>query len=136
MLFTRMIRKIACTDSSPLEAVIAFQAAALGIFLLLPYSTFESSQVYHILSLILPETIWGIIFLAQGVFELIAIHVLSWRIRSILATTALFLWMFVDISCWVSNPASGASVVYLTFALASLWAVVSLSVRDWFNCDD
>jgi hypothetical protein len=134
--FKRMIKRMACIDSMPLEAVLSVQAVLFGAFLILPDSAFLHVQVYRALSSIAPEEAWGIVFLALGISELVAIHFNWRRFRSSCAALALFMWLFVDLGSWISNVESAATVTYFTFVLIAMWSVISISTRDYSGCDD
>lgn len=133
-ILSRLFRKIACIDPRPLEIVLAIQALLFGIFFLLPGSAF-STQVYHVLSLIMPEETWGIIFIVSGILEIIVISGRMNRLRIPTATLALFLWLIVDLSSWMSNVNSAAVVSYFTFAIIAMWSAIATSAKEYFGCE-
>jgi hypothetical protein len=120
-------------DTRALEFTLSFQCVAWGIWLILPLDTFSSSQVYSIISRILPEWVWGIIFLTAGILQIYSVHQYHWAFRRLMATVVLFLWVIVDVSLWVSRSSSAASITYLVFALSAMWCVVAISVRGKVN---
>jgi hypothetical protein len=136
MNFKRMIRRIACVDLMPLEVILSIQAMLFGAFLLFPDSAFLHVQVYRALSSIAPEEAWGIAFFALGASQLVSVHLNRWKFRHFCAILALFMWLFVDLGAWISNVESAATVTYFTFVLIAMWAVVSISARDYYSCDD
>ncbi len=130
-----MFKKIVCIDPRLLEIILALQALLFGIFLLLPGNAFESAQVYRILSTIMPEGLWGLIFVGSAILEIIVVSNIAGKLRRVSATLALFLWLIVDLSSWFSNANSAATVTYLTFVLMAMWVAVAVSARDYFDCD-
>lgn len=132
---SRLLKKIACINSTPMEIILAVQALFFGVFLLLPGDAFGTTQVYHILSLIMPEGIWGLIFIAVAILEMVSISNSTDKLRGTAITLALFLWLTVDLSSWFSNANSAATVSYLTFVLMAMWSVIAVSTKDYFDCD-
>lgn len=130
---SKLFKKIACIDPRPLEVTLAIQALLIGLFFLSPGDAFGTTQVYHVLSLIMPEGLWGLLFIATGILGIMAIT--TGKLRGSAITLALFLWLIVDLSSWISNVNSGATVSYLTFVIMAMWAAIAVSARDYFNCD-
>jgi hypothetical protein len=131
----RLFKKISCTNSKPLEIVLIVQSILFGVFLLVINNAFVVTPVYHVLALILPEGAWGLIFVSMGMLQLLALNNATGRLRGTCSMIALFLWLIVDISAWLSNSSSAATVSYLTFVMMAAWCVIAISTKEYFNCD-
>lgn len=86
-----------------------------GIWLLLPFETFDGQEVYTALKSIAPETLWGALVLGLGLGHLIAIAygTAKWRRHFILA--ACMFWIFISVTFSISRI--GSALIPLTIVI-------------------
>lgn len=108
--------------SFAVEVYLALQAIVFGWWLLMPWQSFAvGSDVYTTLSLV-PEAVWGTLFLGHGILHLVALETGDRRMRMRGTSMVVFLWLVVLIAFVSAAPWSTATPTYLVPVLAGLWA--------------
>jgi hypothetical protein len=133
-MLKRMMWKIAYADTTAVETITAVQSMLLGIWLLLPFDSFGSSQAFRIMSVIAPEWAWSVLMVAIGVSQLYFVHTKRITPRLNMARVMLPVWIVIDLSFLLSLPASTASSTYFVFVLCCVWSVISLVLRKNRGC--
>jgi hypothetical protein len=90
----------------------------VGAWYLLPMETFSTSQVYRVLSTIMPETFWGVMFLTLGACYVIAILALNYNARRTAAFLSSLLFMFFAVLFFIGSTAAIGALNFLILALS------------------
>lgn len=133
-MLKRMMWKIALTDTTPVESITAVQSMLFGLWLILPFDTFDSGSVFDIMSQIAPEVFWGILMTILGVSQLYVVHLKRVIYRIWVTRIMLPVWLIIDLSFLLSRTASSASVTYFVFVVCSVWSLISLALRQNRGC--
>ena len=133
-MLKRMMWKIALTDTTPVESITAVQSMLFGLWLILPFDTFDSGSVFDIMGQIAPETTWGILMTILGVSQLYVVHLKRAIYRIWVTRIMLPVWLIIDLSFLLSRTASSASVTYFVFVMCSVWSLISLALRQNRGC--
>jgi hypothetical protein len=112
-----------------LEYFLAYQSLVWGLWLLLPFGSFDAvPNAFTVLGLI-PEPVWGVLFAAHGAVYLGVL----WRRRVDLcrraALVTAWLWLTVLVSLLLTIPLATSTPVYAGYAIACAVVYVRL---DWF----
>jgi len=104
-------------DSLWLEVQGALFLTLTGLWYLMPYSTFTTSPVYTLLAKIVPENIWGSVFLGLGISYIAAI--LLWKpiIRRVAAFFASLLLMFFSVLFFIGSNAGMGFIAFFSLSL-------------------
>ena len=113
------------------EYVVGGATAVWGALLALPADTFKTSTAWAILQASpIGELGWGLIFLALGLLQLIAVLRRWHQVRRDVALLAVAHWSAVGFSFWTVNPYSTGWVAYLLmYAMINLLTFLRLSQR-------
>lgn len=133
-MLKRMMWKIALTDTTPVESITAVQSMLFGLWLILPFDTFESGSVFDIMHQIAPEVFWGILMTILGVSQLYVVHLKRVIYRIWVTRIMLPVWLIIDLSFLLSRTASSASITYFVFVMCSVWSLISLALRQNRGC--
>lgn len=133
-MLKRMMWKIALTDTTPVESITAVQSMLFGLWLILPFDTFDSGSVFDIMSKIAPEVFWGVLMTILGVSQLYVVHLKRVIYRIWVTRIMLPVWLIIDLSFLLSRTASSASVTYFVFVMCSVWSLISLALRQNRGC--
>ena len=112
-----------------LEYFLAYQSTVWGVWLLLPFDSFDVvPSAYTVLGLV-PEPIWGLIFTSHGLAYLTVL----WHGRTDLCRYAAlvlgWLWLTVLVSLLLTVPLAPSTPAYACYVMACSVAYVRL---DWF----
>ena len=127
-MLKKHLRELVCTNSRPLEFILAIQAIFYGGWLLLPTDTFGAFQTYVIMRSIAPEWLWGSIIFGVGVIQFFGLFSENIRARRVLGFMDLFLWLMVDLALWASGSPSIAPIFVFTSVIAAVLVNISLAV--------
>jgi hypothetical protein len=113
--------------SAAVEAVVAVQIIAWGMFIALPYfDSLVSMKVGQILELFLPEVAWGLFAMCLGAVQLVSVW-RNWKnIREMTALLAAAWWMGLWVGFVLTNPSSTAVALNPTIAGGEIWAFFQL----------
>jgi len=92
-----------------IEFISAIQILTWGLWVLLPFDSFSSAQVSHILTHIGSEWMWGIFATLVGVLWLL---VKKLKLRAILAVISMVFWTVISFTYILSNYNSTATGAY------------------------
>lgn len=112
------------------DLILALHSMALGLWLLMPWSTFASSITFRMMGTLAPEWVWGGVILAGGLglFTALLLDNIQWRLR-ILRGLA-FLWLVVAMAMAVANLRSIAAISYIFFGLIYIRAYLRLAALN------
>lgn len=112
-----------------LEVYLAMAAMVWGIWVLLPFETFDPRIGAYTVLRLAPEWAWGVVFSAHGLGHWVSITRKDPMACYRAALSGSVLWGIVLISFVIAAPLTTASPVYGLFVLASLWVAKSLNWR-------
>lgn len=133
-MLKRMMWKIALADTTPVETITAVQSMLFGLWLVLPFNTFNSGNVFDIMNQIAPESVWGILMMVLGIAQLYTVHTKRVVYRIWATRIMLPVWVIIDLSFLLSLTASSASITYFVFVMCSVWSLISLALRQNRGC--
>lgn len=115
-------------DTEPAELSGGLMKVAIGFWLLLPWSTFESSPTFAVFS-ILPEWVWGCSLLALGLAHLLSLRSGNIDRRRHGAMVGYLVWFSFAVVFVATNPPAIGWIAFLIAGLAQLWCSLRLSKR-------
>lgn len=115
-------------DTEPAELSGGLLKVGIGLWLLLPFDTFESSPTFAVFS-ILPEWLWGSVLLALGVLHLSALRSGDLDSRRRSATIGYLVWFSFAVTFVTTNPPAIGWLAFLIAGLAQLWCSLRLGGR-------
>lgn len=130
IMMKRMVWKIVTTDTTPVETITAVQSMLFGMWMLLPFETFDSGGVFNTMAMIAPESAWGVVMAVVGAYQLYAVHSRKIGRRIWITRIMLPIWIIVDLSFFLSRIASSATITYFVFVLCGAWSLISLAFRQ------
>jgi len=95
--------------SRKLEFISAIQIFVWGLWVALPFDSFDSAKVSTILNKIGSEWMWGLFALSVGVLWLLCKNL---RCRAILAIISMVFWTVISFTYILSNYSSTATGAY------------------------
>lgn len=107
------------------EVLSGVVALGWGIVLLMPWSTFSTSPSFNAMAYA-PEWLWGFLLLWIGLTQLGALLLDHRRPRRWSALGATFIWVFLSVGFFVSNPYGTGVVVYPALAASAGWAYLRI----------
>jgi hypothetical protein len=112
-------------DTEPAELSGGALKVAIGLWLLLPLDTFESSRSFEALT-ILPEWAWGTLLLCIGVFHIGVLRLgdRDWRQRA--ALFGFLVWFSFAVVFVTTNPPGIGWLAFLMAGLAQMWCSIRL----------
>jgi hypothetical protein len=116
-VFVNFLKKLTLKKKK-LEFITSLYALLWGIWLLLPWDTFGSSSIFHMMGRIMPELAWGLLFTVFGLSALIFSFTDKSRIRAMFSGILMFIFISISILAAVSNLFSTAIPSFLVMAIA------------------
>lgn len=104
---------------SKLELIPAIYAIMWGLWLIFPWDTFVSSEIFHLMAEIAPEMAWGIFILLIGLSQILFLFVGKIRLCTLSSLLLMFLFISLSIFAAVGNFKSTAMPSFIVMALAS-----------------
>lgn len=102
-------------DSVQLALISGLAAFLFGLVLAIPAGTFTTSGTYEAMSNLMSETIWGVLFVLLGFWQVVVTFFnYHWRLQAYSNLLMMFLWLFIAIMIIISNPLSTGIAVYPT----------------------
>lgn len=127
---SRMFYKFSCINPFPLEVATGIQLILLGLFLVLEHDETWNSALMG--QMARPE-VWGLALLALGSVQIASLRFRSAQLRLGVCVVVFFLYLFIDISLWLTSP-SLAAVTLFVFAVLAGWSAAAYSARGKVNC--
>lgn len=107
----------------PIETYLIVHTFVFGLVLLLPSHTFDN-PVYHTMSIVAPEGVWGSVYVIIALFQFLAMYLKINRMKIIMLSLTASLWssigtMFLieSILCHQLNT----GIAYLVVAGLAVW---------------
>jgi hypothetical protein len=116
-------------ETAALELWAAVDSLLLGLFLMLPVRTFESSPTFTFMGEVAPEETWGVVMVAAGCLQIAGLNGVNHRLREIMALALAIIWAIWAIGLISSNAASTGTITYPMLTLAMMWSYTSNVVR-------
>ena len=110
------------------EALTAWASLLYGVWLIVPGTTMDASiaPVYAVIvALGVPEEVWGLLFLAAGVFRLYAVLYKRHNLRRWAALLAIWQWGLFALGLFAASPMAALPTFCLLFSLASALSYLS-----------
>lgn len=114
-------------DTEPVELIGGATKVIMGIWLLLPFDTFEASPTFSELR-VFPEWAWGTFFLVVGLLHLTALHDGNRVWRSWASGIGFVIWFAFAVVFVTTNPPAFGWIMFLSVALAQMWASIRLGM--------
>jgi hypothetical protein len=113
-----------------MEIILSLHSTVLGLYLLLPFSTFQSSQSFAIMAAIAPEWAWGAVIFAGGVGLLVAVlrGDIWWRLHILILLA--YLWLAIAAAFIVSSYQSIAVISYVFYCVIYLATYLRLAALN------
>lgn len=111
-------------DTRGAEVLSALIAWTWGLWLLLPWNTFESVASYAFMSTLLPERTWGVLFLVVGGLQSLAMCGNVHLFRYPAAVFSMVLWVSVSLMFFASNPGAYGPILYGLLAASQWWVIL------------
>ena len=105
-LLDQLVRLLTATETTLSEFWGSTMLIAMGIWLCLPFQTFDTISAYGVMQRLLPEPVWGMIAIALGLFQAIANLTKLAKLRSAASAASAIVFGFVANLAVVSEPAS------------------------------
>lgn len=122
--FIRSTRVLAFGGPAPkLEMFIAALAMISGLWLLAPIETFSTSRGWDAAAKVAPEQVWGVAFCVAGLVAFIALVMNRKYLVMAALVGMVWLWSFLALMFYLSNPRGVAAVWAASIMLASLWSL-------------
>lgn len=120
------------------EVWIGLLSLALGLFLLLPFDSLETTPAFRLMNNLAPEWAWGIWLLASGIAQIGGLAINQRRLRMIAGLSSFFLWLFISLLLVLANPRAPAVIIYPGLALAAGWSFLRIGYHHDYdpNGDD
>jgi hypothetical protein len=115
-------------DVEPAELSGGLMKLFIGIWLLLPLDTFDSSPTFAALA-IMPEWLWGVALVTLGSAHLAALHTGHQDRRRNAATVGYLVWFSFAVVFVTTNPPAIGWIAFMMAGLAQLWVSVRLGRR-------
>src|SRR5215207_932170 len=98
MITNRLWHIIRDFDHEYTEFFLGAVKTLTGIWLLMPWETFASAKNTQYFTMLSPEILWGIVFLALGAPQLIfVLHSNHYKERSILSFAGMLMWIMFTV---------------------------------------
>ena len=123
------------TDIEPLEISNAVVLLLWGLWVGSPFwNTFLAARSYELLAQITPdlkrsEMVWAALAITAGGLSLVSILFYLRRLRFLAISLSAFIWLFVGVAFFISNPTTTGAPIFSFFALSNLFILVSRSLR-------
>lgn len=92
-----------------------------GIWLLLPFNTFQGLDVYSVLAGVMNETAWAVVLLFLGSLHFLTITTGSIKWRRVMIFVACMFWIFISIVFGLARI--GSALIPITFVIAFFLAI-------------
>lgn len=110
-------------DTRSLETASAATLALVGLVLLLPASTFAANPVAFGAMRFLPETVWGGLFMALGLWQSYAVVVNRPALRRWASLGAMAVFGFLAALYFLANPLNLGTPTWVVYALGNGWSL-------------
>ena len=118
-------------DTEPEELKGGTINVGAGIWLLLPFNTYASSPTFYAM-VILPEVIWGLLFLLLGTLHLMVLRRGDYYLRSKFSFISFILWGALGIVFMLSNPPAFGWLFFMYVSIGQGWCTIRL--RQMISC--
>jgi hypothetical protein len=118
--------EILSDGTKPTEFGLSLCTLGLGIWLLLPFGTFATTEAYAILERVAPEWLWGLAWCGAGGFHLFRLLTNGRRRRRQSIFVMYMLWLLMAILTASGNYAGLAAAGYGLMALQAFWVYLRL----------
>lgn len=125
----RILRIFTEDESRPIGFWLALKLLWWGLWVLLPFNVLHSASVLRVADALLPDTVWGALFVELGVSEMLALASGNYRFRGVNAALYTFVFAGFAIAGWLSAYNTLAVVDYTLSSAMSAWAYWRLSRR-------
>lgn len=129
VLLDRLVRLLTATETTLSEFWGSTMLLAMGLWLCLPFETFDTISAYGTMHKLLPEPVWGMIAICLGIFQAVANWTKVVKLRSIAATASAIGFGFVANLAMVSQPASLLFPICGTAAFVEMLIWLRLSFK-------
>lgn len=127
-LSERAYQLIVRRDVDLIEIASGVLMLGWGLQLLMPWETFRTAPGYAAMSVLMPETAWGLILGWIGFTQVGAYLLDHWRVRLLSALGACVAWTFLGVLFGYSNPQGTGIIIYPFLALIAalvFWRVLT-----------
>lgn len=109
------------SDPEPVELLLAMILLVFGLALLLPQPLFTNGLVYHAMSTLASEEVWGVVLVALGVNGILSVLSGKRRYRRFTLLCKFAMFILLATLFVLSSPVT-AGWNYFLYAAAALWA--------------
>lgn len=105
-------------------------AFSWGLWLIAPWSTFESSPAFIEMQKLAPEWIWGIIVSLFGGIQLTSLILNWWQCRRKSTLIMFISWVYISYLFITSNILSTTTIIYPFLAFSQVWAYLRMRIQN------
>ena len=105
-------------------------AFSWGLWLVAPWSTFDSSPTFIEMQKLAPEWIWGIIVFLFGTIQLISLILNWWQCRRKSTLIMSLTWVYISYLFITANSSSTTTIIYPFLASSQVWAYLRMRVKN------
>lgn len=121
--FVRFLMILRNSDPEIIELMSGVIGVLWGLQLLNPTAvTFDGGRGWAAMQATAPEEIWGTLYLAGGILQILVLLVMPKQVRGATAFCAALSWALVSLMIWYANPISTGVVTYGVIAAGQVWA--------------
>src|SRR3990167_3015420 len=127
---SRLLLLLRTADPRIVGLYNAVFAVFWGAWLLLPFRTFNVAPVYHTMSSIAPEWVWGMAYLGIGLFHVRAVLNRNSRWCKSFSYVAVFIWILLSAMYAHGDYRGLGVIVYALIALSAVWVCIRLGMME------
>jgi hypothetical protein len=119
-------------DPEALEIQKACMSTGTGIWIMWAgyEKQLDGSALYVLLKHLLPDWIWGLIFVAIGVFQMVALKRNAIQCRASGAMMSFVLWSFITALLTVTVTPSPITPIFALLALSDAWLYLRITLHE------
>lgn len=110
--------------------ILGIMSLSMGLWLIVPGGTFQTSPTYDILASTAPEWFWGVVMLIPGSLKVYGTLAGKWGIAKAGCWWGFLVWLFFSFSFFQSNPANPIAVLLFWKAILNGWFILHISQAD------
>lgn len=107
--------------------ILGLMSLTMGLWLILPASTFASSPTYDVLASTAPEWVWGALMLIPGSLKVYGTFARKWAVAKTGCWWGFLAWLFFAFSFFQANPSNPVAAILFWKAILNGWFILHIS---------